>query len=511
MASGAMAAPPAPAPEARSAPPSAQREPRGSTPVDGERLAVPNADPVGCVLYGRVLDATGGSLAGKKIVVWLEDTAGMRVHASMTPSADYSATGFQGGPWLVNAYSVGYRASRASLDLAPESVVRHDITLEPAAKLRVKLTAPDGIPLREALLRIGTRTGNLIPVATAEPPGAMIDGVLGNNHVGVGEFWQSGYVFEPLPPEYLGFLVLDAEPPVHVSIVLLGAVLATQRVERGAAEVAFVVAPEAVLAARGTLRCRVVDGGTGAPFEGAEIRLTDMGGSQAFPLSRTDVEGVAVLAGLDPGRYQLTVGAPGRADMQREVALLPGQTLELEALALVQETWIAGRLVDAAGAPAEGTIEVGRVEADGKLVLVRQLARTEHGAFRIGKLPPGAYVVRSAAREGRPYKAQPTAATSNQRVSTLGGSVENLELAVLPLGRLVLLYERADWQTLRYSVLDAQGLERAGGRLWNTVQQSEALPHGDYRLVVADAEGKTLLDRAVALGEEPVAIELPRE
>jgi hypothetical protein len=497
--------------ETGSVPTPAEAKPDVAPSSSSRAPEAPGGDSVGCVLYGRVSDASGGSLAGKEIVVWLEDESGVRVVAGMTAPAAYSATGLAPGRWLVNSYVAGYHATRVPIELVPEGAIRHDIEVEPAIRLRVKLTAPDGSPFREALARSGWTTGHLIPVATVDPPGALIEGVSGNEHVGAGQFWDNGYVFEQLPPEYYGVLVLDGEPPIHVSLVLQSAVLATQRVEPGAEEVAFVLAPDALLAARSTLLCRVVEAGTGAPFEGAEVRLADMSGSARYPRLLTDAQGEAVLADNEPGRYELSVSAEGRAAVVREVALLPGQTLELDPLELVPETWITGRLVDAAGAPVEGIIEVARLEADGRPSMVREFAKTEQGAFRIGNLLPGRYVVRSAAREGRPHYPQPTHATANREVSTLNGPVEELELALLPLGRLVLLYERADWEALRYSVLDAQGLERAGGRLWQTSQESAALPHGDYRLIVTGAGGQTLLERAITVGEEPVAIELPRE
>jgi hypothetical protein len=221
---------------------------------------------------------------------------------------------------------------------------------------------------------------------------------------------------------------------------------------------------------------------------------------------------VALLASYDPGSYELLVHAEGRADVRRQVRLASGETLDVDAIALVPETWISGRLVDGAGAPVEGHVQIGLVEASRRVVMLDAGARSDSGgAFRIGNLLPGLYVIRTPAREGRPYYPELTQATANHEVSTLGGPVENLELVLLPLGRLVLRYERADWASLRVSLLDHQGLERTAERLWQPSQQAVTLPHGTYRLVVIDAEGATVLEQPIAIGEEPLAIELPED
>ncbi len=500
--------------ETSSTPASAEAEPGAPAPPASAALALPSDDPVRCVLYGRVLDASGGSLAGKEIDVRLEDPSGTHVRAATTTRGSYSATGLAPGRWLVACYADGYRQTKVPLELGPERVVRHDLELEPAVMLRIKLTAPDGSPFREALSRAGTWT-TVVPVATVDPPGATFDGVVGslNNAFGVGTFWQNGYVFEQLPPEYYGVLVLDGEPPVHVSIVLQSAVLATQRVEAGTEEVAFVLDPQVVIAARSALRCRVVDAGTGAPLEGAEVALIARGGGMRLPSPSTDAQGVALLQDYEPGEYELWVRAEGSADVRRAVALIPGQTLEVDAIELVPETWIAGRLIDEAGAPVEATVQLGQLDVDGRLAMVKnQYWKSDNqGAFRIGALAPGRYIVRTAAREGRPGYPELTMATDNHLISTLGGPVENLELLLLPLGRLVLRYERADWEALRYSALDERGLERAGGRLWDTLQHTVTLPHGVYRVLVTDVAGATVLEQFVTVGEEPAVIEVPPE
>jgi hypothetical protein len=96
-------------------------------------------------------------------------------------------------------------------------------------------------------------------------------------------------------------------------------------------------------------------------------------------------------------------------------------------------------------------------------------------------------------------------------VSTRAGSVEGVELVVVPLGRLLVRAQRDDPGSLRYQALDAQGLPRAEGRLWGSKQMTVLLPHGPYRVRVLDGEGAVVLERDVVVGSEPAAVDIPLE
>lgn len=479
---------------------------------------LPEEDPVGCVIYGRVTDASGAPVKANEVYVRFEDAAGVHIPAAVNASGAYSATGLKPGHWLMSCGVRGYRPARVPLDLGEEQVVRRDIALEPAVVLRVKLTAPDGRPFLSALRSNGGSSffqGSLVPVATNEDPGPIFEGVEGslNNPFGVGQFWQNGYVFEALPQEYYGVVVLKGDLPVYVSLILQSAVLATQRVQPGQQEVAFELAPEALQAAQSSLRCRVVDAGTEVPIEGAELEL--WGGSyQSGRSPRTDAKGEVVIAQHEPGTFDLWLRAEGRADIRREVTLPPGETLDLGTLELVPETWISGRLVDAEGQHVEGLwLELGVVDPEGRLIMIKYQSwmSDEHGAFRFGALAPGRYVVRSAAREGRPSHPEWTRATANHLVSTLAGPVEGLELPLLPIGRLVLRYDRPDWEALRYEVLDEGGFPRARDRAWQPYQNFTPLPHGKYRVVVRDGAGAPVLEREIEVGKESVVLDVPTD
>jgi protocatechuate 3,4-dioxygenase beta subunit len=467
------------------------------------------------VVFGRVTDPTGAPVADRELAVAFRDAAEDRILAGVGDDGSFAATGLQPGTWLVACSARGFLTQEHELQIsAADRVVRRDLVIEPAVVLRIRVTAPDGRPFHDALRELGEWTivgSRLVPVATVAHPGATFDGVRGslNNPFGVGSYWQNGYRFERLPAEYLGVLVLREDPPVHVSLVLQSAVLATQRVEPGAEEVRFTLDPRDLVRARAGLVCRAVSAATGEPIEGVDVTLS--GTSYFVPATPTDGSGVVRFEGREPGRYELVLRANGLGTHRRDVELEPGAVLDAGTIELAPETWIAGRVVDASGEPAPAILELGRVGPDGSLAMIRSQmwSSDERGSFRIGALEPGDYVVRTQAREGRPGYPGPTAASENRCVSTRGGPVEELLLMEVPLGRIVLLHEREDFRDLRIELVDPAGIPRVVARIWQEHRCAFDAPRGAYRLRVLDASGVPLLERDLELGPDPVEVTIP--
>lgn len=481
----------------------------GSAPADGEEL--------GCVVFGRVTGASGVPLGEKaQCQVSFENAAGDSLSAEVAGDGAYSLPGLAPGRWLVTCGPSAYRGVRAPLEI-PAGVrsLRHDIALDRANLVRVKVTAPDGRPFWEALREqgsVGMLPMSLVPMATREPPAPILVGVPGHKsgHYEAGWFMDNGWGHDPLPAEYLGTLVLDGAPPVYVSLVLHGAVLATELVAAGEDEAAFVLEPETLLAARSALRLCLVEAETAEPIAGAQVML--WAGQFQQPWPRTDAKGCAVFSERPPGTYELWVLAEGREQARRSVTLTKGETFDLGTLELAQEVSISGSVVDGEGRVDKTSIELGRVDPETREVAMVQgqfWQCDRSGFFRIAWLGPGEFVVRASLPAGGFGKTEPARATANHLVSTLAGSVEDLELPLLPQGRLLLRGERPDWESLSYQAFDGQGLERGGGRLLDTLQYSVDLPRGPYRVVLRDAAGALLLERALELGEEPVVLDVP--
>jgi large repetitive protein len=134
------------------------------------------------------------------------------------------------------------------------------------------------------------------------------------------------------------------------------------------------------VAAGAQITCAVVDGG-GAPVDGATVTA----GTKS---ETTDATGHFVLAGLDPGPYDVTAATTRLGTRSQSVVLAHGATVELRLV--VTPSSLAGIVVDERGAPVEDA----SVTAKGNDAHGFNLARTdEHGHFDLGGLPPGDYEV----------------------------------------------------------------------------------------------------------------------
>ncbi len=115
--------------------------------------------------------------------------------------------------------------------------------------------------------------------------------------------------------------------------------------------------------------------------------------------ARSGPGGGFALSGLASGFYRVTVQAEGFAPVEVRHVVAPGLGLEV---ALAREVVLAGRVVDAAGAPAVGA----RVEVAGSGLWPPRTVETDRaGAFKVERLLEGIYEVR--ARRGDSEASQP--------------------------------------------------------------------------------------------------------
>ncbi len=499
-------------------------------PVERSSVAAEAVEGAGCTVEGRVTDASGAELAlPEGCHIRFEDEGGGARTVDAGEDGAYSVSGLWPGRWLVACAPPGYRQAQEVLEIPPGArSVRHDIALRRAACVRVSVLTPDGRALNEAAREVNGASllaMNLVPVATVAPPGPVLADVWGSkgNPYGAGRLAMRDLLPEPLPPGYVGTLLLDGDPPVYASLFLRSSLLDTQRVEPGATDAVFTLSVEQLLAAGSGLRLRVVEADTLEPIEGAAISL--VGGVLTVNWPRTDAQGSVALEPWAPGEYELWLLAEGREHVRRRVALPPGETLDLGTVALVPALHVSGRVVDAEGQPVATTLELGRIDpATRRLELFRtQWMSDALGAFAIDHLGNAEYVLRASGEPAwtdselqprNPFLGDPppTSISANLPVSTLRGSVDGVELVLVPRGRLVLRAgERSDRAELRYEALDGQGLPRAAGRMLGALQLAVELPRGDYRLLVTGAAGAKVLEQPITVGETPVAIDLPRE
>ena len=488
--------------EAATAPPKTAAETAGAP---GRLLSWdrPGDDPVGTLVHGTVrVDSAAGRAPRPRVSFAHEDT-GVRVQAQVTAEGRYAATGLGPGTWRSIASASGHRSQEFSLTLkGTEGPVRRDVELTRLRLLSV-LMKPLGGEERSAdfpfrLLR------ELSARASAAPPGETL-----TEADSVGRFREGTPDGGQAPHGWVGSLELDGQEQVHVSLVLGDRVLGTELIDPGAEEVVFVVDPQKLIALGAVVTLRVVRATDGTPIEGAMVQLN--GASFWTPGKPTDAGGRIEFADYEPGSYRLIVQSEGLASARRDVELEVAQRLDLGTLELGRATSIGGRVVDAEGQPIQATIEFGQVDpVDRSLRMVRQMRwRSDaQGVFSLPSLEEGEYVVRTTVAIGRDGQPALPFASANHLVSTLNGSVEDVELQLLPLGSVTVGRRTPTDDTLAFELRGPDGFARQRKTL-KRVERIAWVPQGAYQLVVLEPGGEVVFERDLRVGDEPETVEIP--
>ena len=146
----------------------------------------------------------------------------------------------------------------------------------------------------------------------------------------------------------------------------------------------------------------------GEPLRKASVDLSSMEDRQRTISTTTDASGHFQLKGLDPGRYNLTIGRNGFVtqeygqktphDPGATLTLRPGQNMKDLLFRLVPSAVIAGRVFDEDGEPVR-SVQVSALRqgyAGGKRELWPQTNESTNdlGEYRLFGLPPGRYLIR---------------------------------------------------------------------------------------------------------------------
>ncbi len=319
-------------------------------------------------LSGRFLDPAGkairNSTRGNSRFVRFTDTYGV-VQGVPVVGDRYRIEGLAPGHWWARADAPGYRTAERELDLLAGEL-KLDFILEPKVVLKVKVVTPDGQALRAAAREARASSWSaLIAVATLEAPGEQFPfSVQSGLTLGVGRF-RPYYVHLKRPPDLLGSLELDVDPPVFASLALGTAVLGTQPVPAGLEEVTFVLTIEEAEAALATIRFRVRDWAGQPPLGSFLLERTESEG-EIGSLARED----EVVLHRVPGEYDLRVMVAGHETIERKVRAEPGEEIDLGTIHLERAVVIRGRLVAPGGEPLQDAgISWGRFAGDGSVAV----------------------------------------------------------------------------------------------------------------------------------------------
>jgi Carboxypeptidase regulatory-like domain len=278
---------------------------------------------------------------------------------------EFALAGVSPGDYTVVAQQGGRAPGIAATVVEPETEATVSLTVSDGGYVTGRIVDPEGRPLagRARLLAFEERglPSFAADLLTVE---ARADGT---------------FALGPLP---LGALGISVSAPRHTQRLVDASVPATGRaVDLGD------VALDPGLAIRGRVRDR-----EGAGIEGATVRALGRDVPvESVPEAESGPEGRFDLGGLRPGRYRVSASAPGRAGTSVP-AEAGGEPIEI---VMDLGGAIAGRVVDADDAPAEGAevFAEDRGDAAGPSSYAQGRADEGGGRFLLSDVAPGTYTL----------------------------------------------------------------------------------------------------------------------
>jgi len=423
--------------------------------------------------------------------------------AEFSAGGAYAVTGLAPGEWDVTCQLDGYRKVQMAHALDEREFQSLDLTLEPAAALRVFVQTPEGARLQAKLAESGTWT-SLRVIATEQPLGGDLMPTRSSSvgDVGVGRHRQSHDMNQRADPDGDdGVLELDVAPPVYASLLLRHMLLAQQRVEVGQTELRFTVPFDDVVSRFGTVSLRLVDG-TGQPVAGARAQLaTAQGGGQH---ASSDERGVCEIQRALPGLGVLSLHAAGLESYETHLTLRPGEALDLGEVVLFAPIELSGRVVSAAGEPIAATVWCAVLDRwRPPHPLTRLGGSTDfEGNFQLPRLGPRQYMFRATAGDDEAF-------VGFALVDARGGGGGRHEIVVRP-SRRVTFRATAPLEVRVVVIEDPEGrpLDVVRQELrWPEAKVS--LPDGDYVMTVYDGNGGRLLREPLRVAGADLARDLP--
>ena len=401
---------------------------------------------------------------------------------------------------------------RMAVELEELTASRPDVVKEfrlprlPA--LAVTVVTPDGRPFRSACRELGAPEFllQILPVATRDSPGPRFDAMRGSgaDPVGIGEFWEAA---SDRPATEMGTLLLHADPPVYVSLILGTAVLQTKRVERGTSEVKFELSVQDATAALSSLHVHVRDEATALPVDDALVALR-CGESQTLG-ARTNTSGEVTLEPVLPGLSIFLCTKSEYATSRMDLEIAPGQAADLD-VRLARPLDVEVHVFSPEGRPCSASFRVMRSVDDSKrrFEAIRTITSTTDGNLVVPDLEHGTYLLGDAQgslRDSSRFREDSTElVTANVVIDTTSGVPAPIDVR---LSKAVTLWIRSppgDPVDLEFEVTDARDLPVCSDRFDLPWPRCARLAPGTYRVRFKDSGGKILEEKEVVLVASPV-------
>ncbi len=376
----------------------------------------------GALLYGRILDGSGKPVERVSLrlrrVGDTEPWSEFRSHAQ----ARFLYSGVPPGDFEIEGSATGFLPYAATIHIeAGVPRVEHEVVMQRARILAVRMLTPDDRPLMPALLelskerRMALLIGSISAIATrAEPTGDLPLGSTVRPSFGSGRWrFESGPRELGLPKDSTGFFELRGSEPLWISALFRSSLLAKARVEAEQDVVTLRIDPAQVLARLGTVRLRVLHAETSQPLVGARVRLSDAHGGGIPVLA--DAEGRVELLHLQPAVLRLHVTTDTIDDQSLRLELAPGQIVDLGDLRFAPPQILRGRIENAIGKSEVLRLAATRLDPPPAGLLCGSISArvAPDGAFEL-RLPEGRYLVRASGAggamleiESRDYREQP--------------------------------------------------------------------------------------------------------
>lgn len=456
-----------------------------------------SSDPVGIVVYGRVVDESGVDIRGASID--FEDENGTTCAANAADDWQV-AYGLHPGTWTVRATAWAFKPFKADIVLsAVSSRFRYDVVLSRSTIAFVRFETPKGERLRHDLYEQLDLFAYDTPTAvvTAEPADSISTADLrclarlGWDDEGIRKKGID-------PPEDLdGFVDVPQAPPFWVHAVSCDTILASHEVRTPLELVVFKIDVAAIASKLAAVTVRVVDAASRAPIENASVALGpwDLGsGGEASP-----ADGRMTFRNRLPGLLRLVIESEGRERYERFLRLEPGSNVDLGDVELGSVVPIRGRLLGVDGRPIVGTVSCVRLDCmtfPQPFTNDRMTFSTRSdGSFEISWYGRGRYLVRG--EDGRNASAPAIVDTTAGEadavdVRMVRGAVLSLDLDLSGLNRLVELRNPAGDLVL-------SDFNRG------TTQVGVTVPPGTYTLTIRDGAQVTH-SRQITVGSSPLRV-----
>jgi Carboxypeptidase regulatory-like domain len=468
---------------------SPQSPPGGSTrdpavaSLDASLDASAAAAAIGRIVFGTVLDQAGRVVADASVsLARVVDRE--RETVSVGKTGTFAIAGLLPGVWSVRVRARGCLPIAEDLEVpADRRALRRDFRLQAARIVDVAFVTPEGDPLVETLRseKIHSFRDIQVVVTTHQPPEL------------VSHDWRSRLPFrslarfigerrsprdgEVLPARFVGWFELKQPPPLFVSAYLGAVRLGSHPLADGQDEVSFAISVGDFRGSLADVRFRLVDAVTKKSITNADITLGGVSGVTP------DANGAVPRIPRVPGRYGLTVRAPGYEIYHAIVDLHRGRSLDMGDLAIHPPvTGWKGKVLDASGKPTVARIRSRRHDlGDTKVARARMFHGCDaDGGFALGSLGPRRYLL--IASKGNDEELDWTVIDAGQRPTPI----------VFRLRKTVPVRfdnELGPFESRRLVVRDGRSRAVWSGRVTARSRRGPRLPLGSYTVEIRRTTG----------------------